>query len=154
MTSWIRDISRVALLAAVFSGLSLAGAQPAAAQTPASLPADLPASLPPSTITLDRMDSATRVGLQVGFDKLDAVTLDHGFGVRAGGVDLSAELVNIGALDGSVPGGVAGRFMHTAGLGLRTQGTNQFHLGTVFPLDAGARGQIWILSAGYQRAMY
>jgi hypothetical protein len=294
VTSWIRDISRCVSLAAAFFGLSLAGSQPAAAQTPASLPADLPASLPPSTITLDRMDSATRIGLQVGFDKLDAVTLDHGFvmryepygqvmlpngsvgiygqipfshafhlngqdatgvgnfdigafalpthsaglivraglvlptasdggsqqaansiavyerltdllliapnyttlrlsvatvqergalffrgdlgfdlavhkpnggsavfvrgnlaaGVRAGGVDLSAELVNIGALDGSVPGGIAGRFLHTAAIGLRTQGINQFQLGTVFPLDAGARGEIWILSAGYQRAMY
>jgi hypothetical protein len=115
-------------LAAAFFGLSLAGAQPAAAQTPASLPADLPASV------------FVRGNLAAG--------------VRAGGVDLSAELVNIGALDGSVPGGVAGRFLHTAAIGLRTQGINQFHLGTVFPLDAGARGEIWILSAGYQRAMY
>jgi len=37
---------------------------------------------PPSTLTLDRMDSATRAGIQVGFDKIDRVKLSDGFVMR------------------------------------------------------------------------
>jgi hypothetical protein len=74
-------------------------------------------------------------------------------GVRVPGVDLAAELVNLGVLDGTVSGGVSNRFVHTLALTARTPGVNQVHVGTVFPLDDGARGEVWILSAGYQRAM-
>ncbi|HMF42573.1 MAG TPA: hypothetical protein VKQ32_18000 [Polyangia bacterium] len=74
-------------------------------------------------------------------------------GVRATAVDVMLELVNIAALDGTVPGGIEGRLTHTAGISLRTQGEDQFHIGSVFPLDDGARGKIWIISVGYQRAM-
>jgi hypothetical protein len=74
-------------------------------------------------------------------------------GMRAPGVDITLELVNLAAVDGTVDGGIENRFFHTAGFSLRTQGEDQFHLGTVFPLDDDARGEIWIISAGYQRAM-
>jgi hypothetical protein len=74
-------------------------------------------------------------------------------GVRVPGVDITLELVNVAAVDGTVSGGIENRFVHTAGFSLRTQGVDQFHLGTVFPLDDDARGDIWIISAGYQRAM-
>jgi hypothetical protein len=74
-------------------------------------------------------------------------------GIRATGIDVTLELVNVGAVNGNVSGGLEQRFVHTAGLSLRTQGENQLHFGTVFPLDGDVRGKIWILSAGYQRAM-
>jgi hypothetical protein len=73
-------------------------------------------------------------------------------GVRLNGVDLALELVNFGALDGTVPGGITSRFFHTLAVGLRTRGADQFHLGTVFPLDDSTRGKIWIVSLGYQHA--
>jgi hypothetical protein len=73
-------------------------------------------------------------------------------GIRAPGVDLAAELVNVGALDGTVSGGITNRFLHTLALGLYTRGANQFHAGMVFPLDEGLRGEIWIFSVGYQHA--
>jgi len=76
-----------------------------------------------------------------------------GLGVRTTFVDVTAELVNLAFVDGNTPSGIENRFFHTAGLSLRTQGENQFHIGSVFPLDSGARGQIWIISLGYQRAM-
>ena len=69
------------------------------------------------------------------------------------GVDITLELVNIGALNGNVTGGITNRFFHTAGVSLRTQGENQLHIGSVFPLDSEFRGNIWIISLGYQRAM-
>jgi hypothetical protein len=71
-------------------------------------------------------------------------------GVRAPGIDLSAELVNIGNLDGS--GSLSQRFVHTAAVALRTRGPQQFCAGMVFPLDHSVRGEIWIVSAGYQFA--
>jgi len=74
-------------------------------------------------------------------------------GLRLSGVDLSAELVNLGAVNGSGYDGIEDRFFHTAGVSLRTQGENQFHFGTVFPLDDGPRGELWIISLGYQRAV-
>jgi hypothetical protein len=43
--------------------------------------------------------------------------------------------------------------VHTFAFGVRTRGANQFHGGLVFPLDAGTRGELWIVSIGYQRAM-
>ena len=46
------------------------------------------------------------------------------------------------------------RFFHTAALSVRTTGDNQLHFGTVFPLDDGLRGELWIISLGYQRAMF
>jgi hypothetical protein len=52
----------------------LALASPVAAQTSGDPP--------PSTLTLDRMDSASRAGIQVGFDKLDRVKLSDGFVMR------------------------------------------------------------------------
>jgi len=70
-------------------------------------------------------------------------------------VDLTVELVNLAFVNGDVDGGITSRFNHTLALSARTPGINQFHLGTVFPLDGGtngARGELWILSAGYQRA--
>jgi hypothetical protein len=75
-------------------------------------------------------------------------------GVRLPSVDLAVELVNVGVIDGDVQGGIENRFVHTLALGLRTRGTDQFHLGTVFPLDDNARGEIWILSLGYQHVTY
>jgi len=74
-------------------------------------------------------------------------------GVRLSTLDLAAELVNIGAIDGTVSGGIDNRFLHTLAFGLSTRGTDQFRVGTVFPLDKVFRGEIWILSLGYQRAM-
>jgi hypothetical protein len=68
-------------------------------------------------------------------------------------VDLAFELVNIAAVNGDVDGGITERFIHTAALTLRTPGVNQIHVGTIFPLDEDARGEVWILSFGYQRAM-
>src|SRR5204863_2441241 len=53
------------------------------------------------------------------------------FGMRAPGVDITLELVNLAAVDGTVNGGIENRFLHTAGFSLRTQGEDQFHLGTV-----------------------
>jgi hypothetical protein len=72
-------------------------------------------------------------------------------GIRFPDVDLSAELVNWGDVDGS--GSLASRFFHTLSVGLRTRGANQFHIGSVFPLDDTLRGDIWIVSIGYQRAV-
>lgn len=74
-------------------------------------------------------------------------------GVRLGLVDLAAELVNLGGLDGTVPGGIDNRFFHTLAVGLSTRGTDQFRIGTVFPLDKVFRGEVWILSLGYQHAV-
>jgi hypothetical protein len=71
-------------------------------------------------------------------------------GVRLPAVDLAAELVNIGYLDGS--GDISKRFMHTLAGGFRTRGPHQFYAGMVFPLDQAARGEIWIVSLGYQFA--
>ena len=73
-------------------------------------------------------------------------------------VDLAFELVNTAALNGDANGSAAGnggitdRFVHTAAFTARTPGVDQFHLGTIFPLDSNARGEVWILSFGYQRA--
>jgi len=74
-------------------------------------------------------------------------------GIRIPDVDLVAELVNLAPVNGTVSGGITGRFLHTAAIGARTTGENQLHLGMVFPLDQAARGDVWILSIGYQRAM-
>jgi hypothetical protein len=38
--------------------------------------------LPPSTLTLDRMDNASRFGIQVDLDKIDSVDLSDGFVMR------------------------------------------------------------------------
>ena len=71
-------------------------------------------------------------------------------GVRLPSVDLSVEWVNFANVDGS--GNLSERMLHTLGFGLRTRGPSQFYAGTVFPLDADLRGEIWIFSFGYQRA--
>ena len=73
-------------------------------------------------------------------------------GIRVPSVDLTVELVNVGVLDGNVQGGITDRFIHTAAIGLRTRGADQLGLGMVFPLDQATRGEIWIVSLGYQRA--
>jgi len=73
-------------------------------------------------------------------------------GVHVDPVDLTLELVNWGALNGDVSGGIENRFLHTLAAGLSTRGTDQFRLGTVFPLDKEVRGEIWIVSLGYQHA--
>jgi hypothetical protein len=67
-------------------------------------------------------------------------------------VDLTAELVNIAAVNGNVSGGITGRFLHTLAFSVRTPGVDQLHFGAVFPLDEDLRGELWILSLGYQRA--
>jgi len=72
-------------------------------------------------------------------------------GVHVDPVDLTLELVNVAALNGDISG-IDNRFIHTLGVGLSTRGTNQFRFGTVFPLDEAVRGEIWILSLGYQHA--
>lgn len=69
-------------------------------------------------------------------------------GVHAGAVDITTELTNLWHL--SSPGE---RLLHTAALGLRSRGANQAHLGLVLPLDHIFRGEVVILSLGYQRAM-
>jgi hypothetical protein len=73
-------------------------------------------------------------------------------GVRTSVVDFTLELVNLAFVNGDVGGGITERFNHTAALGVRTQGQDQFHFGTIFPLDEAARGEVWILSLGYMRA--
>jgi hypothetical protein len=74
-------------------------------------------------------------------------------GIRATGVDVTLELANLALVNGGGDASLAARFQHTAGVSLRSQGENQFHLGTVFPLDQAARGEVWIISVGYQRAV-
>jgi len=73
-------------------------------------------------------------------------------GVRLPVVDLAVELVNFGALDGN--GTFDQRFLHTVTVGFSTRGIDQFRLGLVFPLDDYLRDELWILSLGYQHAMY
>jgi hypothetical protein len=73
-------------------------------------------------------------------------------GIRTSSVDFTLDLVNLGALNGDDIGGITDRFLHSAAVGLRTRGEDQFHLGAVFPLDESARGEVWILSLGYMRA--
>jgi hypothetical protein len=73
-------------------------------------------------------------------------------GVRLPVLDLAVELVNFGALDGD--GTVEDRFLHTVTVGFSTRGIDQFRLGLVFPLDDYVRDELWILSLGYQHAMY
>jgi hypothetical protein len=73
-------------------------------------------------------------------------------GLRATGVDFTLELANLAAFNGDTPSGLTGRLLHTAALSVRTPGVDQFHFGMVFPLDNAARGEVWILSLGYQRA--
>ena len=72
-------------------------------------------------------------------------------GIRVPGVDVAAELANVGNVDGD--GALEDRYVHTFAFGARTRGADQFHGGVVFPLDEGTRGEIWILSIGYQRAL-
>jgi hypothetical protein len=73
-------------------------------------------------------------------------------GIRTTDVDFALELVNLAAVNGDVMGGVTERFAHTLAIGARTRGVDQFHLGTVFPLDQDVRGELWIFSFGYLRA--
>jgi hypothetical protein len=69
-------------------------------------------------------------------------------------VDLTAELVNYAAVNGDVTGGITERFIHTLAFSVRTPGIDQLHFGAVFPLDEDLRGELWILSLGYQRAWF
>ena len=106
----------------------------------------------------DKLFFRADAGFDVAFDKPATATTSAFFrgnlaaGIRATGVDITMELVNIAALNGNVSG-IEDRFNHTLGFSLRSQGEDQFHIGTVFPLDSGIRGEIWIISVGYQRAM-
>jgi len=98
------------------------------------------------------------LGLDLAIDKPSAgrgvfLHANAAVGVRASGVDLAVELVNLGVLDGTVNGGITNRFFHTLAVGLRTRGADQFHAGMVFPLDQSLRGEIWIFSLGYQHAV-
>ena len=54
---------------------------PAAAQQPVEQPIS-PEDIAPSFATLDRMDNASRVGIQVGFYKVDEVDIDDAFLMR------------------------------------------------------------------------
>jgi hypothetical protein len=72
-------------------------------------------------------------------------------GLRASAVDVMLELVNHANLDGDYD--LEQRFIHTAAFGLRTRGHNQLHLGMVFPLDEGVRGDLWIVSLGFQHVI-
>lgn len=74
-------------------------------------------------------------------------------GIHLGTVDLTAELVNLAAVDGTVRGGITERFVHTAAVGFSTLGPDQFRAGTVFPLDESTRGDVWIFAVGYQHLM-
>jgi hypothetical protein len=73
-------------------------------------------------------------------------------GIRTSSVDFTLDLVNLGALNGDDIGCITDRFLHSAAVGLRTRGEDQFHLGALFPLDESARGEVWILSLGDMRA--
>jgi hypothetical protein len=73
-------------------------------------------------------------------------------GIRLDAVDLAAEIVNWGAVNGDVSAASDKRFFHTFAAGFSTRGTNQFRMGMVFPLDEVFRGEIWIFSFGYQHA--
>ena len=72
-------------------------------------------------------------------------------GIRTTDVDFTLELANIAALNGEDVDGITERFIHTAAIGARTRGENQFYGGAVFLLDEDSRGEIWILSLGYMR---
>jgi hypothetical protein len=72
-------------------------------------------------------------------------------GLRASAVDFMLELANFVNLDGDAD--IDDRAFHTAAVGLRTRGPNQFHFGMVFPLDEVVRGEYWILSLGFQHAI-
>lgn len=72
-------------------------------------------------------------------------------GLRLPYVDLAGELVNLGRLDGP-DGSASERFFHTFAVSLRTRGVNQLSLGYITPLDSGARGDLWTVALGYQRA--
>lgn len=72
-------------------------------------------------------------------------------GLRTAAVDLSVELVTTGTLDGN--GDVSSRFVHTLSAGFRSQGPDQVYGGFVLPLDEGIRGEIWIITFGYQHVM-
>ncbi|HEY7374769.1 MAG TPA: hypothetical protein VIF57_21570 [Polyangia bacterium] len=116
-----------------------------------------------SASTLQQRDTLffrADLGFDLAIDKPDGATTSVWFrgnvalGVRATGVDITAELINIAAVNGGGDNAsLSDRFFHTLGFSLRSQGENQFHLGTVFPLDRDARGEIWIISVGYQRAV-
>src|SRR5262245_47642304 len=66
--------TRLGLVALVVVGSWVGLGPPAGAQ-------ELPYAQP-GTITLDRMDSSSRFGIQAGFVKLDAVPLSDGFFTR------------------------------------------------------------------------
>ena len=107
------------------------------------------------------------LGLDLWFDRSSAGTFDTflranlAAGVRLRPVDLSVELVNIAALndyDSSLgpvtqqPPRAGHHFTHTATVGLSTRGSDQFRIGLVFPLNDDLRGDVWILTLGYQHA--
>jgi hypothetical protein len=71
-------------------------------------------------------------------------------GLRTTHADVTIELVNFGAFDSGA--GFSDSMVHTAAVGLRTRGRHQAQAGLVFPLDAFVRGDVWIVSTGYQFA--
>jgi hypothetical protein len=73
-------------------------------------------------------------------------------GVRLPAADVSLEVATYGVLDGDEPT-LADRFLHTGALAVRSRGTNQVHAAFIMPLDDAQRGELWIFSLGYQRAM-
>jgi hypothetical protein len=97
------------------------------------------------------------LGLDIAVDKPSGtngtfVHLNIAGGVRASMLDLSAELVTVGTLDGD--GDTSDNFIHTLAFAFRTRGADQIYGGMVFPLDENLRGEIWIFSLGYQHVAY
>ena len=77
--------------------------------------------------------------------------LSGGLGLLTGTLVFTAELVNMGKVDGD--GELSDRFAHTLAVSLRSAGRNQIHFGAVFPLDEDARGDVWIFSLGFQQVL-
>ena len=74
-------------------------------------------------------------------------------GVRLPAADLAVELATYGVLDGPEAPSISDRFIHTGALALRSRGPHQLHAAFILPLDEQLRGELWIFSVGYQRAM-
>jgi hypothetical protein len=75
--------------------------------------------------------------------------LNGALGLRVPFVDLTAELVNSGGLNGD--DSFTDRFRHTVAFMLRTRGRNLLHLGLILPLDGDSRGN-YTVSLGFQHA--
>jgi hypothetical protein len=98
------------------------------------------------------------VGFDIALDKPSGgprsfLRANVALGAHLPAIDVALELANLGVVDSDYSGEISDRFVHTAALGLRTRGYDQFHFATVVPLDDAVRGEIWIFSFGYQRVV-